>query len=132
MLMSVASHAESAHEDKGLDYTLLIFRKEYAALTYVENGGTCQSLSSQVKKIHCVEMDSSETPTTSPADCMDLDEVSVPVSMEIFEPIRRLDCFAPPKRFYRTFWRSMAGRILELSSTHMIVERSGNQGGVSK
>ena len=38
------------------------------------------------------------------------------VSEEMFEPTRRLTDFAPPKLFYRTFWRSASRRILAMSS----------------
>ncbi len=51
------------------------------------------------------------------SDSMDIDESLVPTSLSqnVFEPARYLDDFASPKRFYRTFWRSMTRRILELS-----------------
>ncbi len=45
---------------------------------------------------------------------MDLDEPVVAVSQEFFEPDRFLNDNAPPKRFSRTVWRSMARRILAL------------------
>ena len=47
---------------------------------------------------------------------MDLDAPVTSVSQSMFEPSRRLRSNAPPKRFYRTFWRSAAMRILKLSS----------------
>ena len=50
------------------------------------------------------------------SDQMALDEASTSVSQDILEPARFLNDFAPPKRFHRTFWRSMARRILALSS----------------
>jgi hypothetical protein len=53
----------------------------------------------------------------TPSDRMDFDADLVPPSPNIFEPVRRLKTFAPPKRFYRTFWRSASRRILALSST---------------
>jgi hypothetical protein len=52
---------------------------------------------------------------TSSSDHMD-DEISESFSQNIFEPARFLTHKAPPKRFYRTFWRSAATRILGLSS----------------
>ena len=55
--------------------------------------------------------------TPSLADCMELDVASVSVSQTMFEPLRCPNDSAPPKRFYRTFWRSAARRILELSNT---------------
>ena len=51
----------------------------------------------------------------SPLDAMELDTVSLPVSQIEFEPTRRLNDFAPPKRFFRTFWRSIARRVVESS-----------------
>ncbi len=51
------------------------------------------------------------------SDPMDLDSTAlVPVSSSIFEPARCLNEFTPPKRFYRTFWRSVSRRILALSN----------------
>ena len=41
---------------------------------------------------------------------------STPLSsgeMTDFEPIRRIGQAAPPKRFYRTFWRSVTRRIMD-------------------
>ena len=35
------------------------------------------------------------------------------MSLEHYEPVRRCSFAAPPKRFYRTFWRSEARRLLE-------------------
>jgi hypothetical protein len=52
---------------------------------------------------------------TSSPDGMELDTASIPTSQSVFEPTRRLNDFAPPKRFYRTFWRSMARRVVESS-----------------
>jgi hypothetical protein len=48
-------------------------------------------------------------------DSMDLDVAMPPVSQSIFDPIRRLDNVSPPKRYYRTFWRSVSRRILAMS-----------------
>ena len=53
---------------------------------------------------------------TSSPDGMELDTASLPASLDMFEPTRRLNDFAPPKRFYRTFWRSMARRVVESSN----------------
>ena len=44
-----------------------------------------------------------------------LGSASVPFSQHDYEPARRQNDFAPPKRFYRTFWRSVSRRILALS-----------------
>jgi hypothetical protein len=51
-------------------------------------------------------------------DFMELDSASFPITQDMFEPARLIHELAPPKRFYRTFWRSAARRILELPSTH--------------
>jgi hypothetical protein len=48
-------------------------------------------------------------------DGMDFDAAPAPDPKSSFDPPRYLDDFAPPKRFYRTFWRSAARRILKLS-----------------
>ena len=34
-------------------------------------------------------------------------------SVDAYEPLRSVTDFRPPKRFYRTFWRSVARRIME-------------------
>ncbi len=49
------------------------------------------------------------------ADCMNIDENAASVSQSIFEPVRRVKDFAPPKRFFRTFWRSTSRRVLAFS-----------------
>ncbi len=56
------------------------------------------------------------TLATSSSGHMDLDEIIAPVSQSLFEPTRRLNDFAPPKRFYRTFWKSTSKRLPALSS----------------
>jgi hypothetical protein len=45
-------------------------------------------------------------------DCMNMDLAS-----DMFEPHRCLKEFTAPKRFYRTFWRSVSRRMLALSRT---------------
>jgi hypothetical protein len=59
--------------------------------------------------------ESSTVVIKSLSNCMDFKAAPVPVSQDIFEPTRFLNDFAPPKLFYRTFWRSAARRILKLS-----------------
>ena len=39
--------------------------------------------------------------------------------MICYEPIRRMAKPAPPKRFFRTFWRSVARRLMERESTRL-------------
>ena len=39
-----------------------------------------------------------------------------------YEPIRRTATPAPPKRFFRTFWRSVARRLMERESTRLSKE----------
>ena len=56
--------------------------------------------------------------TMSPSWDMSFDSALVPYSQDRFEPARRLNDFAPPKRFYRRFWSSLSRRILAFSSTH--------------
>ena len=46
----------------------------------------------------------------------DKDRVQASALPDVWEPDRRLNHFAPPRRPRGTFWRSMARRILELSS----------------
>jgi hypothetical protein len=47
---------------------------------------------------------------------MDVDESLLSVVLDIYEPIRHIKVSATPKRFHRTFWRSVARRLLALSS----------------
>ena len=54
--------------------------------------------------------------STSSVDHMDIDENLVSIMDDMFEPIRTIKELAPPKRFYRTFWRSLSRRILALSN----------------
>ena len=60
--------------------------------------------------------DTANSTSTSQSDGMELDGASEPSSQTIFDPPRCLSELGPPKRFYRTFWRSAARRILALSS----------------
>ena len=80
------------------------WRKVYATVKFIPDG------------LYQTEFAVSVLPTTIPSDCMDIDEVAVPVPQEMYEPARCLKDGAPPKRFYRTFWRSVMRRILASSS----------------
>ena len=54
------------------------------------------------------------------SDSMSMSGLSKPIhesSFEVFEPVRVCACAAPPRRFYRTFWRSVARRLLERKKT---------------
>ena len=81
----------------------------------------------QIEQIHSMEVEVTEERAgiaacdsfimtmTTISSGMDLDAPVTPVSLSMFEPSRRLTSNAPPKRFHRTIWRSLAMRILELS-----------------
>jgi hypothetical protein len=66
------------------------------------------------------DWESTKSTSLCPCDRMALIPV-IPVSQNGFEPVRRLadiaSPIAPPKLFYRTFWRSVTRRIVALSST---------------
>ena len=47
-------------------------------------------------------------------ESMDVDTAAI--LQQVVEPVRRLRSFAPPKRFFRSFWRAAARRLLALSS----------------
>ena len=51
------------------------------------------------------------------ADCAMIDADAL--SAEDYEPIRVCRIAAPPKRFYRSFWTSVARRMLDTSRTAM-------------
>jgi hypothetical protein len=44
---------------------------------------------------------------------IDLDRSLQDTDQSIYDPRRTAPCFAPPKRFFRTFWISAAMRLLE-------------------
>lgn len=60
--------------------------------------------------------ESSKLKTMNVANRMDIEETFMPVPKYVFEPVRCMKNAAPPKIFYRTFWRSVARRILALSN----------------
>ena len=51
------------------------------------------------------------------ADLMSIDEVvtfsDAPELVDVYEPRKVCSLYAPPKRFYRTYWRSIVRRLLE-------------------
>ena len=53
------------------------------------------------------------------ADCAMIDADADALSPEDYEPIRVCRIAAPPKRFYRSFWTSVARRMLDTSRTAM-------------
>ncbi len=79
-----------------------------------------------VPALDCVQNETrevSDTTCKSSHDSMDIDEDLVPASQDMYEPARKLNHFARPKRFYRTFWRSMSRRILALSGNDASQQR---------
>ncbi len=44
---------------------------------------------------------------------MDLDQPLPAAYQSIYDPIRPVPCFGPPKRYFRTFWISTARRLME-------------------
>ena len=50
-------------------------------------------------------------------DAMDLDKPMPAVHQSMYDPMRPLRCFAPPKRFFGSFWISMARRLLQKDKT---------------
>jgi hypothetical protein len=91
--------------------------EQSAASTRAQREETC-SMEEEVCEDNAVAAcDSYILTMTRVASYMDLDESVISVSQSMFEPARYLNGNAPPKRFYRTFWRSAAMRILALSST---------------
>jgi hypothetical protein len=72
---------------------------------------------------HLEARKSPDITTTSMFNPMDLDAVTLPFAEDIYEPVRCMKVAAPPKRFYRTFWRSASRRILALSErAHDVVD----------
>ncbi len=45
------------------------------------------------------------------------------IDQDIFEPMRSIPNAAPPKRFYRTFWRSITRKVLEHEREIIIAQR---------
>ena len=45
---------------------------------------------------------------------MDLDSPLPATDQSIYDPTRPVPCFAPPKRYFRTFWVSAARRLLQI------------------
>ncbi len=48
-----------------------------------------------------------------------INEALPPDLQNIFEPTRLLNDFGPPKRFFRTFWRSLTRKYCAFSRTEM-------------
>ncbi len=48
---------------------------------------------------------------------MDLGQHSPAADQSFYDPARQTPCFAPPKRFFRTFWISAAKRLLDSDVT---------------
>ncbi len=45
---------------------------------------------------------------------LDLDAPLPAADQSMYEPTRRERCFVPPKRYFRSFWRSTAMRLVEM------------------
>ena len=78
--------------------------------TFVYNNGTLN--------MHCTEPSSAfESDVLNEIETHSITPVLYTIEtldMDAYEPLRFITDFALPKRFYRTFWRSIASRILEL------------------
>ena len=70
--------------------------------------------SMDVDVLHAVAADCEQPDVTSVNSSYSMDITAASMQQSKFEPCRRSNVFAPPKRFYRTFWRSAAVRILAL------------------
>jgi hypothetical protein len=57
---------------------------------------------------------------------MDVDQPLTAANLSIYEPARLVPCFAPPKRFFRTFWISTARRLLQSASATMDITVSNH------
>ncbi len=80
----------------------------------VSNHSKDDKLNVPVFDKNCMVMAECESSSlTSSSDHMDLDFVSERNFEDMFEPARPLKEFVPPKRFYRTFWRSLSMRMLQ-------------------
>ena len=57
-------------------------------------------------------------PTVQETSLESMDIETAPIFQPVVEPVRRMreNNMTPPKRFFRTFWRSASKRILALSS----------------
>ena len=53
--------------------------------------------------------------------------VSELLALDSFEPTRCLQDLSPPKKFYRTFWRSVSNRLVALSRTKIIIDEEGSR-----
>ncbi len=83
----------------------LNYKNSYSILQYKDNlsmeGAPVNFVTDELLAF-IAEWESSTLTTTSSSDCSRLDAVSAPVSQDMFEPNRRLNGFAPPKRFDRS------------------------------
>jgi hypothetical protein len=73
-----------------------------------------------VDGLHEVAADCGQPNFTSEFSSYSIDIAASSMQQSKFEPSRRIKAFTPPKRFYRTFWRSAAVRIVALASTRTI------------
>jgi hypothetical protein len=73
-----------------------------------------------VDGLHAVAADCEQPNVSSENASYSMDIAAASVQQSKFEPCRRIKVFTPPKRFYRTFWRLAAVRIVALASTRTI------------
>ena len=88
--------------------------EQIAALTRTQSEEK-QSMEVEFTEDDIASYSSSILTISTMSTCMDLDAPAVPFSQDMFEPLRCLNGNAPPRRFYRTFWRSVAMRILAMA-----------------
>jgi hypothetical protein len=74
--------------------------------------------SNRSRKRHaCMEENSRETFYSAPQHfqtaSLDLETLAETIQKINFEPVRSIASAGPPKRFYRTFWRSLARRAMD-------------------
>jgi hypothetical protein len=73
-----------------------------------------------VDGLHEVAKDCEQPNVSSEFSSYSMDIAASTMQQSKFEPCRRIKVFTPPKRFYRTFWRLAAVRIVALASTRTI------------
>ena len=76
-------------------------------------GLQCRQITFTIQHDH--EMDLDITSKLCGVDVMDMDPN---LSEHIYEPVRALTSFDPPKRFHRTVWRSLTRRLIQSKLMH--------------
>ena len=112
--LTLSEHSDEQKPDCMLDCPLTSEPRTCCADDdYVPVNFIPEEVRAMIKAWQLADQKRRELQEASPEMSVDVPADSITASQDVFEPMRCIPNAAPPKRFYRTFWRSITRKVLE-------------------